>query len=188
MNSSVPDLSKLRIDRDSPTPGQRRALWVSLAIAGIAVLLIGAFVVVQRQRSVLPVQTLVVAAEGGSGAASGPGTSVTANGYVVARTRASVSAKVPGRLAFLNVSEGSFVREGVVIARLSNEDYGAQVAQAQAQLGSAQADLLEAQVARVEAERALKRVQDIRQQNAQLVSLQDVDAAETRFATSDARV
>jgi RND family efflux transporter MFP subunit len=134
------------------------------------------------------VQTLVVAAEGGSGAASGAGASVTANGYVVARTRASVSSKVPGRLMYLPVSEGSFVRKGQVIARLSSEDYEAQVGQAQAQLGSAQADLLEAQVARVEAERALKRVHDIRQQNAQLVSLQDVDAAESRFATSEARV
>jgi len=31
---------------------------------------------------------------------------VTANGYVVARTKASVSAKIAGRLAFLGVSEG----------------------------------------------------------------------------------
>src|SRR5262245_4551522 len=133
--SSAPDLSKLRIDRDSPTPGQRRALWWSLGLAGVAVVLIAAFVLVQQRRAVVPVQTLVVAAEGGpGGSAGGAGTSVTANGYVIARTRASVSAKVPGRLAYLPVSEGSFVRQGEVIARLSNEDFQAQVAQAQAQL------------------------------------------------------
>jgi RND family efflux transporter MFP subunit len=142
---------------------------------------------VQQRRAVVPVQTIVVAAESGGGASTA-GTSVTANGYVVARTRASVSAKVPGRLAYLGVSEGSFVRQGQVIARLSNEDYQAQVAQAQAQVGTAQADVMEAEAARAEAERLVKRVHDIRQQNAQLVSLQDVDAAETRFATADARV
>jgi HlyD family secretion protein len=189
MNSPGPDLSKLRIDRDSPTPGQRRALWRSLVLAGIAVLLVSALVLVQRQRAVVPVQTIVVAADGGgSGTSSSAGTSVTANGYVVARTRASVSAKLPGRLTYLGVSEGSFVRQGQVIARLSNEDYQAQVAQAQAQLGTAQADLMEAEAARAEAERAVKRIHDIRQQNAQLVSQQEVDVAETRFATAEARM
>jgi RND family efflux transporter MFP subunit len=189
MNSPVPDLSKLRIDRDSPTPGQRRALWRTLVLAGIAVMLISAFVLVQHRRAVVPVQTIVVAADGGgSGGASSAGTSVTANGYVVARTRASVSAKVAGRLAYLGVSEGSFVRQGQVIARLSNEDYQAQVAQAEAQLGTAHADVMEVEAARAEAERAVKRIHDIRQQNAQLVSQQDVDAAETRFATAEARM
>ena len=45
---------------------------------------------------------------------------MVANGYVVARTQASVSAKLPGRLAFLGVSEGSHVQRGQVIAGLEN--------------------------------------------------------------------
>jgi RND family efflux transporter MFP subunit len=186
MSSAESDLSKLRIDRDAPADGLKRALWRNLILVAVAVLLVAAFMLVQRQRAAVEVQTIVVAAEGGGGGSTA-GTSVTANGYVVARTRASVSAKVPGRLAYLPVSEGSFVRQNEVIARLSNEDYQAQVAQAEAQIGTTQADLLEAQAARAEAERALKRVQDIKQQQPQLISVQDVDAAETRFATADAR-
>ena len=44
---------------------------------------------------------------GGGGSGGGAATSVTANGYVVARTRASVAAKIPGRLASLAVDGGS---------------------------------------------------------------------------------
>ena len=52
----------------------------------------------------MPVRVMVVAPASGPGeGASSPSgnASVTANGYVVARTRASVSAKMPGRLAYL---------------------------------------------------------------------------------------
>jgi HlyD family secretion protein len=68
-------------------------------------------------------------------------TSVTANGYVVARTRASVSAKLPGRIADLRVSEGSTLRKGEIIATLENEDWQAQAAQARAALATARAEL-----------------------------------------------
>jgi RND family efflux transporter MFP subunit len=122
-------------------------------------------------------------AAGGSSAA----TSVTANGYVVARTRASVSSKVPGRLAYLGVSEGSPVRRGQVIARLENADYQAQVTQAEANLASVRAQLVEAQADRDQQEREARRLRDIRAQNPQLVSQQEVDAAETRAARADAR-
>src|SRR6266704_2716318 len=114
-------------------------------------------------------------------------TAVTANGYVVARTRASVSSKVPGRLVYLGVSEGSDVRSGDVIARLDNADYEAQVTQAQAGVANARAQLIEAQAERDQLQREARRIQDIRAQNAQLVSQQDVDASESRAAQADAR-
>jgi len=67
---------------------------------------------------------------GGSISASG----ISANGYVVARTKASVSAKVPGRLAYLGVSEGSAVRRGQIIARLENRDFAAAIEAARARV------------------------------------------------------
>jgi multidrug efflux pump subunit AcrA (membrane-fusion protein) len=76
------------------------------------------------------VQTVVATATSSSGTEAG-NTGVTANGYVVARTRASVSAKLAGRIAELRVSEGSTLREGEAIARLENDDYRAQLAQAE---------------------------------------------------------
>ncbi|MDQ3997636.1 MAG: hypothetical protein M3303_11560, partial [Gemmatimonadota bacterium] len=90
---SQPDLSKLRIDRDGPSPPVRRAVKRNAIFAGIVALVaVGSAVVLQRG-SAAPVQTVLVAAstDPGAGGAGSRGASVTANGYVVARTRASVS-------------------------------------------------------------------------------------------------
>src|SRR3989304_2193812 len=105
---TAPDLSKLRIDRDAPAAGLSRALQRHALLLGLALAIIAAAVLWLRRGSAIPVQTVVATASGGpeGGAA---GTSVTANGYVVARTRAAVSAKVPGRLATLRGRGGSFV-------------------------------------------------------------------------------
>ena len=185
------DLSKLRIDRDTPPPGVRRAVIRNGIFAGIVFGLAAVVFLVLRQRSIVPVQTIVVTASadpGAKGGSPGAATSVTANGYVVARTRAAVSSKVPGRLAYLGLSEGSHVNDGEVIARLENGDYEAQVAEATANLESSRAQLVEAQADRDQQERDASRLRNIRRQNPQLVSQQEVDAAETRVATGDARV
>ncbi len=68
---------------------------------------------------------------------------LTASGYIVARRKAVVSAKIQGRLSSLRVEEGSRVREGDVIARLENRDYLAQVERADAAIQRAEADLAE---------------------------------------------
>lgn len=189
MSTPVHDLSKLRIDRDAPPPRVRRALKrIAIFTFVVAVTIAVALVVVQR-RSVVPVQTMVATATGKGESTSGAGeaTSVTANGYVVARTRASVSSKVAGRLAYLGVAEGSSVKRGQVIARLDNEDYQAQVALAEANVASSRAQLSEAEAERDQQEREARRLRDIRAQNARLLSPQEVDAAETRASTSVAR-
>ena len=189
MTTPAHDLSKLRINRDAAPPGVRRALIRNLILAAVAVVVIAVVVVVMKGGGAPVVQvavaTLVDGAAGGG--ASAGAASVTANGYVVARTRASVSAKVPGRLAYLGVSEGSFVRKGEVIARMDNEDYSAQVTQAEANLASAQAQLIEAQADRDQLNREVKRLRDIRAQNAALVAPQELDAAESRALQGDAR-
>jgi RND family efflux transporter MFP subunit len=182
------DLSKLRIDRDGPPPPVRRALKRNAIFAGIVVAVLAAILIVMQRRSAVPVQTMVVTAntDPGSGGAS-RGASVTANGYVVARTRASVSSKVPGRLAYLGVTEGSYVQRGQVIARLENADYQAQVAQAVANVASSRARLLETEADRAQFEREARRLRDIHARNPQLISPQEVDAGETRAATAVAR-
>ena len=72
-----------------------------------------------------------------SGGASSATPLLTASGYVVARRKAVVSAKIQGRLAELRVEEGARVLEGEVIARLESQDYDAQVRRAQAQVQQA---------------------------------------------------
>ena len=164
-----------------------RVLWLVAA----AVLIIAVVVIIGRRGAAVPVQVFTVTSTtGGPGAAGGGNGSVAvvANGYVVARTKAAVSAKIPGRLAMLSVSEGSVVQRGEVIARLDNADYTAAVGQAEAEVSSARATLIETQSDRDQAQRELVRVRDVRAQNPNLVSPQEVENAESRVQQADARV
>jgi len=184
------DLSKLRINRDDPPPAVKRALGRVLWLVAAAVVIVAVVVIIGRGRAAVPVQVVTVATtSGGEGAArGGGGVSVVANGYVVARTKAAVSAKIPGRLAALNVSEGSEVRKGEVIARLDNADYAAAVGQADAQLASAKATLIETQSDRDQLQREFVRTRDIHTQNPNLVSMQEVENADSKARQGDARV
>ena len=186
--STPPDLSKLRIDRDAPPPGVRRAFRRNLVL-GLAALLIaiGFSIGLGRGRAV-PVQVAVAASTAGSGESGGAGAaSVTANGYVVARTRASVAAKLAGRIADLRVSEGSYIRKGEIIARLENDDYQAQGAQAEAALITARADLMEARAARDVAAREADRLRAMRARNPGLVSEEEFEAVVSRATQAAAR-
>jgi RND family efflux transporter MFP subunit len=162
-----------------------------LWLTGAAVLVILGVVLVARRGGGVPVQIVTVAtSSGGEGAAQGGNGSVAvvANGYVVARTKAAVSAKIPGRLAMLNVSEGSRVQKGDIIARLDNADYAAAVGQAEAQVASAKATLIETRSDRDQLQREFVRVRDIHTQNPNLVSNQEVENADSKARQADARV
>ena len=185
---AAPDLAKLRINRDAASPALRKALVRNLVLLTLAAIVIAAVVLVLKARAVAVVQVATVSASTSSGGHGAGATSVTANGYVVARTKASVSAKIAGRLAFLGVSEGSFVHQGDVIARLDNADYLAAVAQAEANVASADASLIEATADRDQLQREANRLRDVRAGNANLVSQQELDAAQSRAAQADARV
>ncbi|MBW8769672.1 MAG: efflux RND transporter periplasmic adaptor subunit [Gemmatimonadetes bacterium] len=188
--SAPADLSKLRIDRSAAPAPVRRALGRNLAIFTVAAVIVAVTVIVLRTRSVPTVHVATASAStgaGGGGSATGGATSVTANGYVVARTKASVSAKTAGRLAFLGVSEGSYVHRGEVIARLDNADYEASVSQAQANVAAADATVIEATADRDQTARDAQRISDIRARNASLMSPQDLETATSRAAAAVAR-
>jgi HlyD family secretion protein len=186
------DLSKLRINRDDPPPAVKRALGRVVWLVAAAVLIIAVFAVIGRRGAGVPVQVVTVSTTtGGTGAGgggSGGSVAVVANGYVVARTKAAVAAKIPGRLATLNVSEGSRLEKGDVIARLENADYAAAVAQAKAELASAMATLIELSADNDQTRREFERVRDIHAQNPNLVSSQEVENAQSRSKQAEARV
>lgn len=159
-------LSSLRIERGAPAQTSRpsrRGLWITLALVIVAAA-VAAFLFRSRP---LEVQTGEAIATGGTVAGGG----ISANGYVVARTKASVSAKVPGRLAFLGASEGSQVRRGQIIARIENDDYRAAAAAARASVGQTEAQL-------VQGTRDLDRARKLRQQG--VISDAEVENAQTR--------
>jgi len=187
MTGAAHDLGKLRINRDVTPPGVKRA-----ALRNLVLLLIAAAVMVVTlmlvKGSRVPVVQVTTVAARSAGGQGGDAASVTANGYVVARTKAAVSAKIAGRLAFLGVSEGSFVRQGDIIARLDNADYQAALAQAEALVAEARATVIEAESDRDQAQREAQRQRDVRAQNPNLVSQQELDLATSRAAQSDAKV
>jgi RND family efflux transporter MFP subunit len=186
--SPPPDLSKLRINRDAAPPPVRRALRRNLILFGAAIVLLAGTAFTLKARSVPIVQVATATASGsGGGALAGGATSVTANGYVVARTKASVSAKAAGRLAFLGVSEGSYVHKGEVIARLDNADYQASVSQAQANVASADASVIEATADRDQQLRDANRIKEIRTRTPTLMSEQDLETATSHAAQAEAR-
>lgn len=118
-----------------PARLRRRFPWGWVVLAGLGLLAIG-FTWVQQHAPVgLSVTSPTVFKAGERNPL------VTASGYLVARHRATLSAKVPGRLAWLGVEEGSRVRKGQVIARLEDADLRASLDQAKANLRQAEDDL-----------------------------------------------
>jgi RND family efflux transporter MFP subunit len=71
-----------------------------------------------------------------------------ANGYVVARKRAALSADTPGRIVEMNVTEGQVVPKGFVVARLFADEYRALYERAEADLALAQSAVASARAAR----------------------------------------
>ncbi|HTK32128.1 MAG TPA: efflux RND transporter periplasmic adaptor subunit [Candidatus Saccharimonadaceae bacterium] len=170
MTTSPPDLSSLRISRDAePSRGSGRGLLVGgLVMLGLVAVVTATFVFVSKTRPLAVKSGTVVATGGGTASSAG----ITANGYVVAHTHASVSAKILGRLATLSVHEGSHVRTGEIIATIEGADYAAQLAVARTAEAQFDAQLKQA-------ERDLKRAEELRRQN--LTSDADLENAQTKL-------
>ena len=184
MTQPVQDLSRLRINRDQPSPASARALRRNATLALVAVVFVAALWWWTTRGSGGHQVTVAMVEVVGGGAGQTVG--ITANGHVVARTKASVSSRISGRLAYLGVEEGSTVRRGEIIARLQNDDYRAVVAQTQAEERRARAALLEAEAQRDQLRRDLARFRDLLAQN--LASEQDVETLEAQLAGAEARV
>lgn len=184
MTGARPDLGRLKIDRNQPPPGGAlRALRVPILLAVLTIVFIGAVYVWFRSRAGGTAVTVgLVEVSGGGGGGAG----ITANGYVVARTRASVSSRVSGRLASLTVEEGSRVRRGQIMARLDNDDYAAAVAQAEADSARAAAQLREVVASRDQLVRDLARARDLLAKN--LEAARTVEDLEAQIAGADARI
>jgi RND family efflux transporter MFP subunit len=120
-------------------------------------------------------------------AALGAVTGTAANGYVVAARRAALSADTPGRIVEMNVTEGSVVRKGDVVARLYSDEYVAALARTEAELRAAQATQSRSDVA-LEAARDLveRQRQEEQAADANLASLKEelahAEREEQRFA------
>jgi RND family efflux transporter MFP subunit len=181
------DLASLRLEEQEPR--SRRGIWITLALVLLVVVGIFGWRATATLRAV-EVSTITPTIEQ-TGRASAGTPILTASGYIVARREAIVSSKIQGRLAELNVEEGSVVNEGDVLARLENPDFVASVARARAQLSQAQAAVssADAQIKRAEADLAeMRRQLGVAQKLSadELLPVDSLDAARSKVRMAEA--
>lgn len=132
------DLSSLRIERDRP-PSRKRyfrpLLWG--LIFGIPLCLVILFTIGPFSLLTPEVSTAKAIVVSPSQAA----TVLTASGYIVARSKAEISPKSVGRIAWINLEEGQRVRKGELVARLENQELQAEKKKALADLENARKEL-----------------------------------------------
>ncbi|HEY3204235.1 MAG TPA: efflux RND transporter periplasmic adaptor subunit [Thermoanaerobaculia bacterium] len=130
------DLSALRIRREPERRGGSRG-WLFLGAVLVVAAGLGAYLLAGRSlrpRKVEAVTASVVT----QGQAT---TLLSATGYVEAERKADLSPKITSRITELNVTEGTRVKKGDIIARLDSTDLDAQLAEAKANWTNAQAEL-----------------------------------------------
>jgi len=129
------DLASLRIERDAPRPPSslRRLVVPLLVVAALGVV---GFVGYERMAAQLFKQE-VKTTEIATISPSQSDVLVTATGYVVPQRTSKVGAKLPGRIAKVNVKEGDTVKEGDLIAQLEDADQKSQVVAASSRVGVA---------------------------------------------------
>ncbi len=136
------DLSKLKIDKSRVVTGTRKRrkfiYWVLLIVA---VLVLGFLYFKGVFTPAIQVQVATVSQIYPSQAF----TVLNASGYVVAQRKSALASKVTGRLIWLGVEEGSFVKKNEVVARLENQDVSASKDQAAANVNVARFTLEQAQ-------------------------------------------
>lgn len=169
------ELASLKIDRTRKSASPWRWPLLLLVPAVLAILVL--YALRARQAfSATEVETTTVAVSRDVEPSAGTPI-LTASGYVVARRKAVVSAKIQGRLSELRVEEGSVVREGETLARLESIDYEAAVARARAAVQRAEADLAEYR-------RQLRLAEDLAKQR--IVAEDQREAAASRVRIAEA--
>ncbi len=172
-----PDLSGLRID-EQERRGKRRPSWrlvalaALLAVAGAGYWLYGRTPVVE----VAPVRV----------APAGRPAILNASGYVTPRRRATVAAKITGRVTEIFAEEGMRVQAGQVLATLDDSDARVRLLAAEAEQRATAATLADLRVNLANAERDNRRSEALWRDGA--ISEQSVDQTRTAVESLRARI
>ena len=179
MSEQATDLATLRIDREArPRPSRR---WVVILVGLLGVVLCTAALSMFCGATPVEVEVATVRAAGGASAAV-----LNASGYVTARRKATVAAKITGRVSDIRIEEGMPVKAGQVLALLDDAEWKAQLDVSQAEYGVATRSIAEAEFSLKEAEKNLKRARELSEQG--LMTEQDSDRADTNVSVWRARL
>jgi RND family efflux transporter MFP subunit len=176
------DLSSLRIEDRSRRSGKTgRILGIFAALLGVLVITGGVYLRVRGQEPIVEVAT----ARSGEEARNAPAL-LNASGYVTPRRRATVAAKITGRVEQVYAEEGMHVKAGQVLAILDCSQQNAALNSAKADRQTTEASLADLQVQLGNAETELKRAQGLLA--ASIGTQQSVDTNQTLVNSLKARI
>ena len=135
-----PDLGALRIEahkRGSQKAGKRIAIVLFVLLA--ALVAVGGVYAYMHQTPSVQVATV-------DAPDTGPQALLNASGYVTPQRRATVAAKITGRVTGVFFTEGMHVHKGFVLATLDDSDAQRALASAKADRNATQASILDLQV------------------------------------------
>ena len=178
--SPKPDLGSLRIDEGKRRGGKTgKILGAGAAILGLAVIVTGGVFALRNQTPVVEVATA-------QKVAAGRPTLLNASGYVTPRRRATVAAKITGRVTGVFFDEGMHVQQGYILARLDDSDVRRALESAMADRNATEAQIADFQVQLKNSEIELHRAQQL--QAAGVQSQETLDNARTAADSLRAKI
>lgn len=178
--SIKPDLGSLRIDdhkRGAGSAGKRIA--VIFVVVLVAAVIAGVVYAYMHRAPSVEVATV-------DPPATGPQALLNASGYVTPQRRATVAAKITGRVTGVFFTEGMHVQKGFVLATLDDSDAQRALASAVANRNATQASILDLQVQLKNAQIELRRAQELKA--AGINTQQALDTAQMNVNSLRARI
>jgi RND family efflux transporter MFP subunit len=178
--SLKPDLGSLRISdtKRNATRSSRRWLWLILGALALILLAVAASAFRDRK-----VEVEVASARK---PVNGPAGVLNASGYITPRRRATIAAKITGRVTSVMFDEGTRVTEGQLLATLDDSDARRALDSTRADRDSAQAAIADFEVQLRNAEIELRRTQQLVKEGVQ--TQQALDAAITTADSLRAKI
>jgi RND family efflux transporter MFP subunit len=179
--SAKPDLGSLRIHdgQRSKTGMGKRVVYAAIPVVIFAGIVAGAYAL----RSQKPVVEVATAAKPEAG---GRQTALNASGYITPRRRATIAAKITGRVTGVFFDEGTRVAEGQLLATLDDSDVKRSLDSAKADRDASQAAIQDYEVQLRNANIQLKRAQDL--QAAGVQTQEALDNARTAVDSLKAKI
>ena len=151
-----PDLGTLRISDDKRSKsGMRKRVTYALIPVIVVMAIVAAAFSLRSRAAVVQVATVAKPDSGG------PQTALNASGYITPRRRATIAAKITGRVTAVFFDEGTRVKEGQMLATLDDADYKRALDSTKADRDSAEAAIADLEVQLRNAEIELKRAQQL---------------------------
>ena len=179
--SAKPDLGSLRIHdgKRSQSRMGKRVFYAAIPVVIFAGIVAAAYAF----RSQKPVVEVATAAKPEAG---GPQTALNASGYITPRRRATIAAKITGRVTGVFFDEGTRVAEGQLLATLDDSDVKRALDSAKADRDASRAAIADYEVQLKNAQIALHRAEQL--QKAGVQTQEALDNATTNVDSLKAKI